>query len=308
MLKAQPVLSANPTKDAQLPLEAGICVSEANTMVKKGRIHKAIVLLENFKAKRNRVDRTTAQKRGYTHYYIDFLLGNYYLMLSRGVKPDNLQLQKKYKKEAALSYRQAVRKEPGLSPAWLNLAKCYYELNHMTMAAKAFVKGYETSKNKNGVYLYYASICFAGAGDKKNALKYAVLLTKTYPLEPKWWRALSNFYLNNNNLKQGLAALISYGFLVPLKNEEISLAADLSLSLDIPSKAAFYYEKLLHKQVEKKTIDKIVYAYMEDCQAGKALKWINKGLALYKSDKELLEKKAAVKAIMNFDNLSKSME
>ncbi len=308
IIKAVPVMSANAPANGQLPLEAAICVSEARTMVKTGRIHKAIVLLENFKKKQNKVDKKITEKRGYNHYYIDFLLGNYYLMLSRNVKTANSKLEKRYKKKAALSYRLAVRKKPDLFPAWLNLAQCSYELNNMTMAARSFVKAYETSKNKNGKYLYYASICFESAGEEKNALKCAVLLTKTYPLEPKWWKELSRLYLNNNDLQQGLAALISYGFLTPLKNDELLLAADLYLSLDIPSKAAFYYEKLLHKKADKKIINKIIYAYLKNCQAEKALQWINKGLFLYKSDKELLKKKIAVQAIINLDELCKSIK
>lgn len=308
VISSSQVLHAGSITNGKLPLEAGICVSQANDMVKKGNIHKAIDLLENFKAKQNRVDIKTARKRGYTHYYIDFLLGNYYMMLSSHAGSANPQLKKQYIKKAAVSYRNAVTKKPDLNPGWLNLAKCLYELKDMSMAAKAFVKGYETGKKKNGIYLYYASICFADSGDSKNALKYAVSLTKKYPLEPKWWKDLASLYLKNNDLKHGLAALVSYGFLTPLKNDEILLAGDLYLSLNIPSKAAFYYEKLLHKKKEKRTINKIVYAYMQTHETEKALKWIDEGLALYKSDKDLLKKKAALNALIKFDKFSQSIK
>ena len=287
-----------------LPLAASICIRKAQSMMEKGRIHKAIVLLENFKELQRRVDKRTAEKKGYTHYYINFLLGNCYLARSHDDRSDNAKLKKKYTEKAFQSYREALKKKPDLSPAWLNLAKCAYELNNMAEAAEAFLKGYETSKEKKAIYLYYASICYAGAGDTKNALKYARYLTAAYPLEPKWWKALSNLYLNNNDLKQGLAALISYSFLAPLKDNEISLAADLYLSLNIPSKAAFYYEKLLQKKIDRKKINKIVYAYMENFQVNKALKWINKGLVLYKSDKDLLKQKVAANALLNFNAIN----
>ncbi len=301
------VLHAASMTKGRLPLEAGICVSQASDLMKKGKIKKAAALLENFKAKKNKVDALTARKRGYTHYYIDFMLGNYYMALSGHAEPDNLQLKKKYRKKAAVSYRNAVTKNPNLSPCWLNLAKCLYELNQMSMAAKAFVKGYETGGKKDGMYLYYASICFAEAKDNKNAIKYAVFLTKKYPLEPKWWKALSSFYLRNNQLKKGLAALVSYGYLTPLRHDQISLAADLYLNLDIPLQAAFYYEKLLRDKKDKKTINKIVYAYIQAGDTEKAIEWIDKGLALYKSDKDLLKKKAAVKAMINFDKQQRQL-
>ncbi len=118
-----------------------------------------------------------------------------------------------------------------------------FKLKDMAMAAKAFVRGYETGKKKNGIYLYYASICFEDSGDSKNALKYAVSLTRKYPLEPKWWKALASLYLKNNDLKHGLAALVSYGFLTPLKNNEILLATDLYLSLNIPSMQQLFIMK-----------------------------------------------------------------
>jgi len=302
VISSSQVLHAGSITNDELPVEAGICVSQASSMVKKGNIHKAITLLENFKAKQNRVDVKTALKKGYAHYYIDFLLGNYYMMLSSDAGSANPQLEKQYKKNAAVSYRNAVTKKPDLNPGWLNLAKCLYELKDMAMAAKAFVKGYDTGKKKSGIYLYYASICFANSKDSKNALKYAVFLTKKYPLEPKWWKALASLYLKNNDLKHGLAALVSYGFLAPLKNDEILLAANLYLSLNIPSKAAFYYEKLLHKKKDKRTINKIVYAYMQTRQTEKALQWIDEGLALYQSDKDLLKKKAALNALIKFED------
>ncbi len=308
MIDVHPALSADQTAGDSLPFAAAICVSKANGMAKKGKIHQAVTILENFRKKQENIDEETARKMGYSHYYIDFLLGNYYLILSSKTKLSELHIKKQYIKKAKALYKQAVKKKPSLSPAWLNLAKCCYETGNMAMAARAFVKGYETGKNKRGKYLYYASICFSDAGDKKNALKYSVLLTRTYPLNPKWWKTLSNFYLSCNDLKHGLESLISYGFLTPLKNEEMSLAADLYLSLGIPSRAAFYYEKLLRKNMNKKMINKIVYAYMETCQAKKALKWINKWLALYKSDKTMLRKKAAIQAIINFDNLSASIK
>ncbi len=57
--------------------------------------------------------------------------------------------------------------------------------------------------------------------------------------------------------------------------------------------------------MNKRTINKIVYAYMQTHETKKALKWIDEGLAFYKSDKDMLQKKAALNALIKFEKLSK---
>lgn len=80
---------------------------------------------------------------------------------------------------------------------------------------------------------------------EKKALSYARYLTRTDPLEPKWWKALCNIHLDGNRYKQGLSALIVSGYIKPMSKEELKLAADLYLFLDIPLKAVDFYDQVL---------------------------------------------------------------
>ena len=72
----------------------------------------------------------------------------------------------------------------------------------------------------------------------QRAQAYAESLTRTDPLEPKWWKALCHIHLNQNQLKKGLTALIIYGYLTPMTQEDLQLTADLYRGLNLPDKAA----------------------------------------------------------------------
>ncbi|MBU2628062.1 MAG: hypothetical protein KKE61_05560, partial [Proteobacteria bacterium] len=50
----------------------------------------------------------------------------------------------------------------------------------------------------------------------QKALAYAEFLVQTDTLEPRWWKALSHIYLSNDHIRQGLSALIIYGYLTPM--------------------------------------------------------------------------------------------
>ncbi|MBA3010122.1 MAG: tetratricopeptide repeat protein [Proteobacteria bacterium] len=301
-----------------LPFAAGLCVNKANLLIREEKIGPAIALLEAFEAKQQGFDPQTAAQKGYDHYYIDFLLGNCFLLL------DQKEKNPEYVKRAIAAFSRAVEKNNSFSPAWLNLARCCYELADMARAAAAFAKGYETSLEKKGEYLYYAAVCHTATQnygqalavfnrlladhpkeitlewketlvniffslekyaqalpwlqelaensvDKKKktwqeillyqyltlkmdkkALEYALFLTRTDPLEPKWWKALTHIHLDKNRLEDGLSSLIIYSFITPLSQQETTLMADLYLACNIPLKAAEYYETWLEIATDEK--------------------------------------------------------
>ncbi|GAB6147139.1 tetratricopeptide repeat protein [Desulfocicer niacini] len=345
----------------RLPLATGICVNKAQGLIQQGKIPEAIKVLEDFRKKAGEVSEKAAVQKGYTHYYVDFMLGNTCLMYTETAAKG----QNQFLKRAASAYESAVSKEKELSPAWLNLAKCRYDLGQMQKAADAFKKGYETCEEKKASHLYYAAICYfqADAHQKalktfyklmashpkeitldwkeslvsilfamdrnkealpvvetlaaqckaekrkkwqeillyqylelkmdKKALKYGEFLTRTDPLEPKWWKAVSHLHLNRNELKKGLTSLLIYSYLTPPSPEETSLMADLYLSLEIPSKAADYYEELLREKPNFEKIKRIIHAYTGSYQRDKALAWIERGLS-WKRDADLLKRKASL--------------
>ncbi len=132
---------------------------------------------------------------------------------------------------------------------------------------------------------------------EKKALAFAGFLTRTDPTEPKWWKALCHIHLNNNRLRQGLSALVIYGYLTPMTQKELMLAADLYLALDVPAKAALLYQEAIK---EAQTPDQLLKKILKIGQAcamahyqDKALAWIEKGLSVSR-DVKLIRLKAQI--------------
>ena len=99
--------------------------------------------------------------------------------------------------------------------------------------------------------------------------------------------------LGKNQFKQGLSALIIYGYLTPMTREELTLAADLYLSLEVPAKAACLYEDALKEKQDPQSILKISNACAMAYDQDKALEWIDKGLSSFQ-DIKLLRMKAQI--------------
>ncbi len=182
------------------PFAASICVNKATALIQNEKIDQAIIVLEEFAQKGSGVDKEVAARKGYDHFYIDFLLGNCFLMLDQ--KAD----EKAFVKKAAQAYERAVGKKPTLSAGWLNLAKCRYELMQMEKAAKAFIRGYETGDEKKPANLYYASVCHTLADNFEPALLVFENLMAAHPGEVllEWKQTLVNIYFSLAKYKQAL--------------------------------------------------------------------------------------------------------
>ncbi|MFO8085834.1 MAG: tetratricopeptide repeat protein, partial [Desulfobacterales bacterium] len=304
---------------------------------------KAIEKLETFRA---------GGKRGFDHYLVDFSMGNAWL-------------QQNDPGRAAPFYQSAVAKNEQLSAAWLNLARCRYELLQFKPAAEAFLKGYETSSPREAMTLYYAAVSWFQAGEsirtvqlmerllknhpedvkpewketlvhaylavkapekalvlmeelvtqftgekkvqwqesllyhylsmdmKNKALRLAEHLAQTFPVEPKWWKALAHIHLSEDRHSNALAAMTIYGYLKPLDEKETNLMAELNLMLGIPSVAVSYYKSLGDKASSSAVIKKIVQSYQMMNQPEEALKWVEIGLKREHST-DLVMKKANI--------------
>jgi tetratricopeptide (TPR) repeat protein len=131
---------------------------------------------------------------------------------------------------------------------------------------------------------------YLSLGMNRKALDYANLLTRKYPLESKWWKALAHLHLSENRYENALIALTVYGFLDPLAEKEKKLLGDLNTALGIPIQAARFYEELVTGRSEKidpEIIKKLAYCYTRLCQPEKAFECVEKGLNRV-SDTELL--------------------
>jgi len=174
-----PLLIHASTEQASIPGAAQFILNKAGQLVNDDKTEAAIHLLETFKLKAKKCDEKSASRKGYTHYMVDFTLGNYYLMLS------NFQ-------KAMSCYESVIGKNENYSDAWLNLAKCYYELQQVEKAGNAFLRGYETSVQRKAVYLYYSSLSYMMANNYSQAYLVFKRLLRDYPtqIELAWKESL----------------------------------------------------------------------------------------------------------------------
>ncbi|WP_300460535.1 tetratricopeptide repeat protein [Desulfobacula sp.] len=158
------------TDKVKLPLAAGICINKAQVLFQNGQMHQAIDLLEAFISK---------GKKGSDHYYLHFLLGNYYLTLAG--REDQLKNSRQLCRRATVCYQASVKQTPLFAQGWLNLAKAQYESESFAQAATAFVQGYNTSQAPKPEYLYSAAVCYFQATDSKKALEVFHRLIRAHP-------------------------------------------------------------------------------------------------------------------------------
>ena len=169
------ILSAAGQDGDSSPFAAGMCANKVAGLMDEKSYAEAVQTIASFQAKAETVDPDTAQQKGYTHYYLDFLVGNCWMMMeAQGTG---------YVEKAASAYERAVKKYDGCYQAWLNLGRCRYTLKQMGKAAEAFVRGYDTSPEKKGAYIYQAAACYYFNADYDNALNAFNRLMKKHPGE-----------------------------------------------------------------------------------------------------------------------------
>jgi len=112
-------------------------------------------------------------------------------------------------------------------------------------------------------------------GMTQKALRHGRKLTRQYPTNPKWWKGLTHINLNLGRSEEALAALMVYGFLTPLSDQEKKLIADLSLEADVPVKAVPMYTSWLQDHHDTQVLRRLVAAYRRLSQPDKALETID---------------------------------
>lgn len=111
---------------------------------------------------------------------------------------------------------------------------------------------------------------------EKEALGLANRLIDQNPTEPKWWRALVHIHLQQNRYQPALSGLLVTGYLEPLSEQELQLAADLYLQLGVPQKAAPLYETILNAKKSPRNLTNLVIALQQMDQAEQALVTLDK--------------------------------
>jgi tetratricopeptide (TPR) repeat protein len=131
--------------------------------------------------------------KGSGHFMVELALGNYLALAGRC-------------EEAVPHFQRTVSLQPAESTAWLNLAKCLYDLKRYPQAAQAFVKGYDSSSEKQAQTLYYAAVCHMTAGENIEALDIFDRLFAQHAAEAtlSWKENLVHVYLALNRGKSAL--------------------------------------------------------------------------------------------------------
>lgn len=111
---------------------------------------------------------------------------------------------------------------------------------------------------------------------EKEALGLANRLIEQVPTEPKWWRALVHIHLQQNKYQPALSGLLITGYLDPLSEQEVQLAADLYLHLGIPQQAAPLYETILNAKKSSRNLTNLIIALQQMDQADQALAILDK--------------------------------
>lgn len=169
LLVVLPQVYAQSITGEKLSLAEGLCVTKTQSLISEGRLAKAIETLETYIH-----GVTSKEKKGRVHPYLYFLLGNTYLSQESGDPGSD-------SRKASECYKSVLKTAPDFTAAWLNLARCCYDLSDYSQASQAFEKGYGCSQVKKPVHLYYAAVCSFQAQDSKRALSLFETLMKQHP-------------------------------------------------------------------------------------------------------------------------------
>ena len=279
------------TKAPRLTMPVQRVVYKAQQAIEKNEYIKAEQYLKKYNDKHPRKP----------HYLVEFTLAN---LLVMGGK----------EREALVHYRTAANLYPTFGPAWQNMGKIHFDLKEYDQAGDCLLKAYETNEKKDLSLLYYTAVSYIMAKKEKKALPHLEHLVsgeagppKTEWLEallkvcmdlklkekafevihrlldsngddPRWWKILAQFHLQQNVYKKALTALTIHSYLTSITREDIMLLGDLSSAIGIHLKAAGYYEKLLSLSSRPADYKKLASAYIAAHKPAKALDALNRAL------------------------------
>jgi tetratricopeptide (TPR) repeat protein len=212
----------------------------------------------------------------------------------------------KKEKQALSHYEACAELYPNHAPIWQNIGKICFDLKQYEKAGDCLLKAYEADNKKNSPALYHVAVSYIMAGKEKKALPHLVYLSsgqagppkiewleamlkvymdlqlneKTFELinrlldkngnHPRWWKILAQFYLQQNDYKNALAALTIHSYLTPVNREDMVLLGDLASTVGVPLKAGAYYKKALSLSNRPADYEKLASAYLAAYKPAKA--------------------------------------
>ena len=242
-------------KKESIPFAVKNVLFKVNNLLSKNDVPGAIKVLETFQAKQPK-DITTGDDdpKGYQHHYINFNLGNCWL------RQDNPAKASDY-------YRAAVKRNPDFSPAWMNLAKCWYDLENYSDAGICFLKGFETAEEKQPEVLYYSAVSFMAAEKFQRSLEIFEKLFSDYKesIKLEWKQSIAQLYLIRNMPLKALPYLeeIVKEITGEKKKQWQKILLDQYICLKMESKALAYAKKLIDEDpVEADWWKALSYIYL----------------------------------------------
>ncbi len=235
------------------------------------------------------------------HYLVEFTLANALAMAGKD-------------KDALPHYRAAANLYPAFAAAWQNMGKIYFDLKEYDKAGDCLLKGYEINEKKEPSLLYYAAVSYIMSEKNKKALPHLQYLSsgeagipKTEWLEallkvcmdlqlkkkafeviqrlldkngddPRWWKILAQFHLEQSDYKNGVVALTVHSYLTPINLKDLMLLGDLNNAIGVPRKAAEYYKKALSLENNPADYEKLASAYIAAHKPAKAIDALNRAL------------------------------
>lgn len=285
-----------------IPERTRVELHRAQQLMNENRFEEAIARLQKFKERGER----------YQHFLIDFNIGTAYGMMGRyGSAIEHLE--------------QAVAREVGYAPLWLNLGKLYYQEKIFDKSGAALEKGFGCDLQKDPEVLFMAMAAWYQAGDLPGVIRLGEELVTTYrrdtfeivsllanayittenyagavamltrliernPDNARLWKLVTQAYFKNQEYEKAVVAYETYGYLKPLSREEILIMGDLFTMIGVPRRAAQYYERALHRGGTAEEFEKMSVAYYAAYEFDQAIESIDRALGERENHERLLLK------------------
>ena len=238
-----------------------------------------------------------------SHYLVEFTLGNALALMGK-------------ESEALSHYKTSAHLYPEYAPTWQNMGKICFDMKQYEKAGDCLLNAYKTDEKKEPSLLYNVAVCYLIAGKAKKALPHLEYLVsgkagppKTEWLEallkvcmdlqlkekafqvihrllekngsdPRWWKILAQFHLQQSDYKAAVAALTVHSYLTSLKKQDMMLLGDLYNAVGVPLKAAAYYEEALNSSNNNNPaiFEKLASAYIAAHRTAKAIEVLDRAL------------------------------
>ena len=266
-----------------LPPEAVKVLHRAQECLKRGKAKKGLELLGNFRREHPEI----------AHHLFLLLEGNLYWEEGK-------------KEEALERWQRATQLSPRDEASWQNLAQALYELQRYAEAADAFLRAYELSERKE--LRFYAAVAYLKGKRPREAIPHLEVLARGREVPEEWllallqayldvgglegaekvlrrllsrnpekvdyWKWLAQIYLKQRRYIEAVASLEIASRLRGGKEEKRELA-QLYLGLNVPLKAARYYEEIYGSDPDPSACDRIATFYLAAHKIEEALAFID---------------------------------